>query len=159
MKRCVVDTNVAIVANGDSKHALQCRLAAVKFLRQLIADGTVVVDVDRAIESEYRRHLAPKGQPGVGDQFYRMVINSAPNLVDRVMLPRNEQGDYVDFPGDPQLAGFDPSDRKFAALACRESIPVVNAVDSDWLHAYDALAQNGIVVDFLCGCNKKDWFA
>ncbi len=56
-------------------------------------------------------------------------------------------------------AGFDPNDRKFAALAKRERILAVNAMDRDWLDKRTVLAANGIRVEFLCGCDAARRFA
>lgn len=160
-----MDTNVPIVANGrpDPAHgsrapSIACRIAAVERLMALIEHGTVVLDVDGQIQAEYQRHLNPRGQPGVGDRFYELIINSHPGRVERVALPLSSDGNYSDFPPDPALAGFDRSDRKFAALSRRETIPVVTATDSDWLHLRGALELNGIKIDFVCGCDQDDWY-
>jgi hypothetical protein len=110
------------------------------------------------MQAEYHRYLSPHGQPGVGDLFYLEVLNSAPGRVERIDLPKNAAGEYVDFPTTVELATFDLSDRKFAALARREAIPVVNATDSDWLDHVAALAADGIVVHLVCGCDRRHWF-
>jgi hypothetical protein len=55
-------------------------------------------------------------------------------------------------------ANFDPSDRKFAALARREQVSVANATDSDWLDHRVTLNDNGIRVTFLCSCDRTTWF-
>lgn len=165
MRRCAVDTNVPIVANGrvdptesSPPPSLECRLQAVSRLKQVLAEGTILLDTAGEIQGEYRRHLRPSGQPGVGDRFYQEVINSLPGRVERVDLPRHASGEYEDFPVDPALAGFDLSDRKFAALGRRERVPVVTATDSDWLDHRDALEANGVQIEFVCGCERDDWF-
>jgi hypothetical protein len=81
-----------------------------------------------------------------------------PARVRRVPLPLAAGGGYADFPDDPALANFDPSDRKFAALARKTKTPVTNAIDSDWADNMDALKANGIAVNFLCGYDKEKWF-
>lgn len=109
-----MDTNVPIVANGrpdpgngNRPPSVACREAAVIRLLTILSDGTVVLDEDGAIETEYRRHLSPRGEPGVGDRFYLQVLNSAPGKVERVALPKTARGTYADFPIDPELAKFD----------------------------------------------------
>ena len=165
MSRCVVDTNVAIVANGrpdpDDRRppSIACRIAAVTFLSKVVNKGTVLLDVEGAIQDEYRRHLNPRGAPGVGDRFYQVVLHSSPNLVERVILPKKINGEYEDLPQSLIVAGFDPSDRKFAALARREGVPVHNATDSDWIEHAPALAAEGVQVVNLCGCDANGWFA
>lgn len=165
MSRSVVDTNVAIVANGrpdpedPRPPSIPCRRAAVTFLSELVKNGTVILDVEGAIQAEYRNRLNPTGAPGVGDRFYQEVLHSSPHLVERVDLPKRPDGDYEDLPQSLIDAGFDPSDRKFAALACKEGVPVHNAIDSDWIEHSIILDAEGIQVTNLCGCDKDSWFA
>lgn len=161
MIRCVVDTNVAVVANGrDTNASIDCRLASIAFLKKLIARGRTTLDLGGEIQAEYRRHLNPSGQPGVGDLFYQMILSGALAQVERVELRRDEaSGEFCDFPSDPALNGFDESDRKFVAAACAAGVPVANAVDSDWLDYKQPLRANGVVVDFVCGCDVTKWHA
>lgn len=164
MIRCVVDTNVPVVANGrpDPKEArvpaIECRIAAVQFLQRLIASGRLVLDLAGDIQAEYRRYLLPTGQPGVGDRFYQIALQSAPHLVERVDLLRRSDGEYAALPQSLVDRGFDPSDRKFAALARQEGIPVFNSTDSDWIEADDILAEEAIEVRHLCGKDVRRWF-
>jgi hypothetical protein len=164
MRRWVVDTNVPIVANGRVgpndrlPHSIECREAAVRFLLDVLGSGKILVDLEGAIQAEYRTYLNPRGQPGVGDRFYQAVLNSAPHHLERVSLPRRHDGEYADLPQTVIDVGFDRSDRKFAALAKKEDATVANATDSDWLNHLDTLQAAGIVVHFVCGCDKNGWF-
>jgi hypothetical protein len=163
VKRFVVDTNVAIVANGRPEPGQQrppsidCRLRAVERLRELNEKGIILLDVDGAIQEEYRRHLNPRGQPGVGDRFYQIVLQSPPEIVERVELPKRS-GEYVDCPSALIAEGFDPSDRKFAAMARRGRATVLNATDSDWIGHAATLRRERITVDNICGCDMDAWF-
>ncbi len=165
MSRCVVDTNVPIVANGRLVPAdsfipsVDCRIAAVVFLRETLASGKVLLDLDGEIQAEYRTHLSPSGEPGVGDRFYREVLNSAPHLIERIALAKRDDGEYEALPQALIKANFDRSDRKFAALGKQENAPVINATDSDWLNHRTTLESNGIRVRFICGCDTSKWFA
>lgn len=164
MSRCVVDTNVPIVANGNADPgdvrppSISCRIAAVTFLREMLQSGIVLLDLEGQIQEEYRRYLRPSGQPGVGDRFYQVILHSAPLLVERVDLPKRPDGEYVDLPQSLIDEKFDPSDRKFAALARRQNAPIFNATDSDWLNHGQTLAAEGIRVEHLCGPDKASWF-
>ena len=110
------------------------------------------------MQSQYRRYLHPQGQPGVDDQFYRMIVNSSPSRVERIDLPIDrDTNEFLDFPDDARLADFDPSDRVFAVAARVSGVPVSNATDSDWLNHYSALSDNGISVEFLCGRDPSSW--
>lgn len=166
MKRAVVDTNVPIVANGrpdpsagSRVPSLDCRLAAIDFLQALLLSGRVLLDLAGEIQAEYARHLNPSGQPSVGDRFYLAVLQSAPQRIERIHLPKAADGRFDDFPDNPTLASFDQSDRKFAALARRAKAPVVVATDSDWVDFCAALVRSGVKVEFLCGCDVNAWFA
>lgn len=166
MTRVVVDTNVPIVANGrpdPSKGgrppSVSCRAAAIEFLIETRRSRRVLLDLSGEIQREYKKYLDPKGEPGVGDRFYLDVLMSAPVRVERIELPRTPDGSYLDFPEDPALEDFDPSDRKFAALARRGRAPVANATDTDWLHHRAALEANEISIEFVCGTGDCDWFA
>ena len=156
MRRRVVDSNVLVVANGRQTNAsVHCRTAAVEALRDLLGRGRIVVDRAGAMIEEYRRYCHPKGQPGVGDRFYREILmNYAAEKVERIGLSQRNDGSFADFPDDPALAAFDPSDRKFAAAARKAGVPVMNATDSGWLIHHEALARNGIEVEFVCGMDQ-----
>ena len=165
MTRWAIDTNVPVVANGrhdgDRQLDPECREAAIRFLTNVCDKNKkehIVVDAAGEIVKEYGKKLRPSGQPGVGDRFYRAVLSDW-TLCRRVCLPKRPDGEYADLPQDVINARFDPDDRKFAALAKRERVPVVNAVDSDWLDARDVLAENGVRVKLVCGCDKARWFA
>jgi hypothetical protein len=164
MSRCVVDTNVPIVANGNPDPddtrppSISCRTAAVTFLMKLLDTGTVLLDLEGGIQDEYRRYLRPSGQPGVGDRFYQVVLHSSPRLVERVELSKRSDGEYADLPQSLIDAKFDPSDRKFASLARRENVPVYHATDRGWINHAKILAAEKIQVEHLCGCDKEKWF-
>jgi hypothetical protein len=167
--RFVVDTNVAIVANGASRAksndgvlekvpSVLCRIAAVEFLVELLRDHKILLDSGGEIQSEYRRYLSPVGQPGVGDRFYLEVLNSHPDRIERMDIPLAPNGEFVDLPIEVQASAFDRSDRKFAALAKKSDEIVVNSTDSDWLEHFGLLTDKGIKVRFLCGENADTWF-
>ncbi len=157
MARYVIDTNVAIVANGAENVTIDCQLAAVETLRNVVNKGVIVVDAAGEIRDEYRRHLDPRGQPGVGDRFYLEVINCHPDRTMQVHLPKREDGEFQDLPQAVIDAGFDPSDRKFAAAAKKSNSPVYNATDSDWVEKQQVLEAAGIMIVFLCGCQPEKW--
>lgn len=165
MSRCVVDTNVAIVANGRPDPSdlrppsINCRIASVSLLVRIVKDGRALLDLEGEIQAEYRRHLNPSGAPGVGDRFYQEVLRSAPNLVERISLGIRPDGEYADLPQPIIDAGFDPSDRKFVALACKENVPLFISTDTDYIEHEAVLAGSGVRVEYLCGCEVDTWFA
>jgi len=157
MTAVVVDTNVAVVANGRAKQAsLACVKACISALVKAVREQIVVADLGLRIFSEYRAHLSPSGQPGVGDMFFKHVWLNQANVqhCELVELHPVSAGDddFEEFPGDPELARFDRSDRKFvaAAVASKNHPAVLNASDTDWWHCQECLARHGIQIVFLC---------
>ena len=158
MPRYVIDTNVPIVANGsDVAVVVDCRIAAVELLELAMRKGIIFLDRAGEIQEEYRRHLNPRGQPGVGDRFYLEVINSNPRKVVRVDIGKRADGEDEDLPQAIIDAGFDRSDRKFAAVAMKAKAKVHNAVDADWVEKRAVIEASGIPVVFLCGCDPALW--
>ena len=152
----VVDTNVAVAANGRITHAdAKCQLACIVALKALIERGIVVIDSSGLILAEYRGRLQSSGQPGTGDALYKYLIDNQYDsgrckIVDITLDELTGEIDH--FPKDPALAGFDNDDKKFvaAAIASGVACPVINAVDNGWSDYEKPLADNGVVVKQLC---------
>jgi hypothetical protein len=158
MSAYVVDTNVPLVANGfHEKASVDCVLACIALLRK-VRNAIVCLDDLGKILAEYNRKLNIAGQPGVGDEFYRWLHErqAMPEHCERVQIhschESHEPENYEEFPSDPELASFDPSDRKFVAVALTSKYhpPIVNATDSDWWNQRAVLERNGITIQFLC---------
>ena len=135
----VVDTNVAMGANGRETHAdARCQLACVERLKSLAAGEVVAIDDRGLILDEYRGRLNFSGMPGVGDVFLKHVFNNQyrDDRVQRVAVTPSED-DRRGFEELPENA-FDRSDRKFLAVAVVGEAVVLNATDSDW-HEHAAL--------------------
>lgn len=147
----VVDTNVAIAANGRNTHAdTRCREACVKKLEYMVKEGVVAVDDDGQIIDEYRNHLRFSGMPGVGDAFFKHVFNyqHQNSRVQRVKLTLSEDDrkGYEELP----VNKFDRSDRKFLAVAVVANAVVLNATDSDWQEHEDLMGELEVKVKQLC---------
>lgn len=147
----VVDTNVAIVANGRGTHAdLQCRLTCVKQLESVAASEVVAIDQGDSILEEYRKHLSLSGSPGVGDKFVKHVFDNR-YQEDRVLRvditpSKDDLRGFEELP----VNTFDRSDRKFLAVAVVAKAVVLNATDSDW-DVHEALMNRlGVKVKQLC---------
>jgi hypothetical protein len=154
----VVDTNVALVANGMCEGVtLLCRIAAIDFLEALIHKGRIAVDLEGEIEAEYRRRLSV-GTPGVGSRFLQKFFSEAAHRIERVSAPIDRQGNAKTFKFDGSLKRFDMSDRKFVAVSVQSKFPVYNATDSDWLEHREELTKRGVKIEFLCGDVQRNWF-
>ena len=157
MKAFAVDTNVLVVANNKTPEAgPECVRACVDALEGIQKKGLLVLDEAMLIFQEYQNHCSFSGQPGVGDAFFKWVHDNRYNdhRCERVALTPSSDADqeFEAFPADPDLAGFDPSDRKFVAvaLASTRKPTLLNAVDSDWWDYREALSRNGVKLIFLC---------
>jgi len=153
--RAVVDTNVAVTANGHSVQAsLVCVHTCVTRLLQLHERGKIILDTSWLVIREYKDNLSQSGQPGVGDAFLLWVLQNwkNPEVSEIYHLDCDQQNpeDFVAFPKDPVLEPFDREDRKFAALAAISGAPVWDAVDPDWWEYREAFQRHGIQIDFLC---------
>lgn len=159
----VVETNVAIAANGRDTHAgLACQYACVDLLEKLTrlkSKYTILLDDCELIVDEYKRHLNYRGQPGIGDAFFK-YLHDHKYSGDRVALIRVTQNDD-DRRGFDELPEntFDKSDRKFLAVAVVGNGTVFNAMDPDWHEHKNFIAGLGVIVEQLCpehGCVVGD---
>ena len=154
----IVDTNVALVANGEWKQDSEdCEETCVRRLREImIGKVKLALDDQRRIIEEYRKKLRPDGQPGVGDAFLKWVeINwTDEERCDRVSITpiENSKTEFKEFPKDKELENFDPDDRKFVAVAHKhpEKPPILQAVDAQWWDFREALSRHGVRVEFIC---------
>jgi len=82
-----------------------------------------------------------------------VLINQAnPQRCEKVTITQIAENDFAEFPRSPSLEKFDPSDRKFVAVALTHHAQpaIANAVDSDWRNYELALKEHGIELNFLC---------
>ncbi len=151
MTAFVVDTNVAIVANGRGTDiGPECRLTCVKKLRAVTEHDVVAIDDGGAILEEYKRHLRFSGMPGMGDKFFKHVFDYQ-YRAERVRLVAvtPSEDDRRGFEELPENM-FDPSDRKFLAVAVVAKAVVLNATDSDWDEHAVLMEELGVKVSQLC---------
>lgn len=152
----VIDTNVAIVANGGEYLDTDpsCVEATIVFFEKIYEGQKVAIDDAFLILDEYMSHLNPSGQPGSGDKFMKWVYDNQgnPEYCTRVAITAHERREFIEFPEDIELQKFDRSDRKFVAVAVKApyDTKIANATDSDWWIFKDKLRKNGIEIDFVC---------
>ena len=150
----VVDTNVLLVANGGPTHSGSCKLACASQLIAIQTSGCVVLDYGHEILEEYARKQSSSGQPGIGFQFWKWLLNTK-NSTDHctyVEITKAELSGYLEFPDHEGLNNFDPSDRKFVAVTVAHGSwpPIFQAADSKWWGWQAALKECGVSVKFLC---------
>jgi hypothetical protein len=157
MNEVIVDTNIILIANEQNdKVAYFCYRACVKFLLEN-ENSRVVVDFERNIRREYANKIILDKPRGIGARFYIKLLQYHPDKVRQVEL-NNIDDDYPDFPKAASLEKFDRSDRKFAALSVKTGISVSAATDRGWVDFSDALFENGVKLNLICGCDKSAWF-
>lgn len=151
MTGVVVDTNVAMVANGRGTRAdAACRAACVERLKAVVASEIVVVDERGLIFEEYAKRLRWAGAPGVGDAFFKHVFDNQCQPERCLRVPVTPSGD--DQRGFEELPpnSFDRSDRKFLAAAVVGRATVLNATDSDWAEHAALVNSLAVEVEQLC---------
>ena len=151
----VIDTNVAVVANGKTEQAdPTCILECVARLRQLRSENVLLLDNRNLILDEYRKNLHPSGQPGPGDSFFKWLFENQenPKHCRKVAITPHPDRGFEEFPVDPSLSSFDRDDRKFVAVALAGGTGprVLNASDTDWWLFRRSLQEHGVDVDFIC---------
>lgn len=150
----VVDTNVPMVASKRHPAASPlCVANCVSAVRSIMHGTPLVLDDQWHIIGEYRQQLSKLDAQSVGYEFLAYILQNR-TVLDRCCFVRITPQDesYAEFPGASELAGFDRSDRKFAAVARAhpDHPPVLNAVDSDWWHFREVLDRYNVHVDFVC---------
>jgi hypothetical protein len=155
-RKCnVVDTNVLVIANHRDGGSYSCANNCAQILLSIKKNGTIVLDGDDRILSEYRVYCCVAGQPGLGDSFVRWVHDNIGrrDLVQCVNItPHLGPHQFQEFPEHDELAQFDPADEVFVAVSNShpEHPPIVQAADSKWWGWKEALRERGIGVEFVC---------
>lgn len=157
MTTVIIDTNVPIVANGDSAASPDCQDRCIDALLDVTSNGRIAVDASGLIVEEYGHQLMA-GQPGVGHEFLRWVFNNQwdESRCDQVVITQvpgsSDPNAFVEFPDAPALSAFDPSDRKFVAVAAAhpDHPPILEAADAKWIGWAPALEGAAVTVEFVC---------
>ena len=163
MDAVIVDTNVIVIANGETDHAsLDCVERCQQRLKQITFQCIkTVVDDKWRILNEYRRNANVVRQKGVGDGFVKRLLQnwSYPDICTMIKItPLAGNGtEFEEFPNDDEaLKDFHKNDRKFIAVALAhqrdtgETAAILLAIDRGWLEFMSALASHGINVDLIC---------
>lgn len=158
----VVDTNVIVVANRRGHESYSCANSCGQALLKIRSSGLLVLDTARQILDEYFQNCSPFNRRGVGDAFVKWVHDNQgrSDLIQTITITplQSDPSNFKEFPPHSGLAKFDPSDRKFVAVANTHPTkpPILQATDSKWLDWKDSLLECGITVKFLCPNEIKE---
>jgi len=158
-EKFLIDTNVPLTANNaikcpeDSQDWLDCAKQCILLLETIVkTKAGLVLDNTDEIFNEYSNKLSYRGQPGLGDKFFKWVHDNRFSFPeeDRVAITCDEES-YLEFPKHPDLANFDPSDKKFIAVANAhpQKPTIFEATDSKWWGWRKSLKAVGISDHFL----------
>jgi hypothetical protein len=155
---CIVDTNVVIAANGEDlldEEQYCCIVPCIEFLEHVTKGRCrLVLDEGYEIIREYQHKFDMNKQKGFGVAFIKWAWDNCRNTSKIVLVPITPSKDsYTEFPQHAGLADFDPSDRKFVAVANaypnRKKPVIAQAMDSKWHKWEKALLEVGISVHFV----------
>jgi hypothetical protein len=151
----VIDTNVILIANRMHEGVSEsCFRACVAKLENIKITGRVALDAGREIIKEYLNKSRIKNGKGSGNAFILWLHKNIANekYCEWVHITPHPAKGWVEFPDNEALGHFDPSDRKFVAVAAKhkEKPPILQAADSKWLGWAPHLKKHGIIVEFLC---------
>lgn len=157
MKRkvVVIDTNVLLVAEGLSDFSRPCEAKCGSLLRTIQRERIIVLDTGREILAEYGKKLKErKGQRGLGYEFWKWLVNTKVSHArcETVDLTPHPDRRYTEFPDHAGLVEFDPSDRKFVAVAAAhpDRPEIVQAGDCKWWGWRHPLSECGILLNLPC---------
>ncbi len=161
--KAVIDTNVLLVANGQHPDVSpDCVIECVLRLQAMEKGGVTVIDDGYRILGEYLNKTRTNPPRGVGDLFLKYLLRNIGNTarVEQVSLTEGPDNAFADFPDPVLQANFDPSDRKFAAVAHAhpDKPPVWQAADCKWLDWWPALQEAGVAVEFLCPDDARGFY-
>lgn len=150
--RVIIDTNVLIVANRASDQAdIECEANAARTLYDAMRNRIILIDTHSLAISEYATYCHRSGQPGIGDLFFKSLLDNIANQSRVIRVDIGSEPEEIDRLIPDKLSNFDPSDRKWIALSIAGSADwIVNATDSDWTQRKDDLDEAGVCVLELC---------
>jgi hypothetical protein len=154
--RIIVDTNVPATANHKSTNAsTECVNSCIHRLKEVMTNGILVIDDKWLIIQEYKKVLNEEDKLRVGNLFLKWVLRNRENIqkCEKVSITQISENVFAEFPNaDTALEKFDPSDRKFVAVALThpDKPPILNAMDSDWKIFETVLTKHGLVIENLC---------
>ena len=156
-EQVIVDTNVLLAGTAKADHlSVDCILKCIETLAEIKKNCRLVLDRSGNILEEYRKKIKAIGSPLTpGQSFLVWIFENNYNPVHCKLVDIHPSGDdrkYLEFPDAADLVGFDPSDKKFVAVAIAsgDNPPILFASDRGWIRYRAALENNNVSVRELC---------
>ncbi|MBE0640041.1 MAG: hypothetical protein IH598_16110 [Bacteroidales bacterium] len=155
MDEFVVDTNVPLIARGESHMSTDCELACARFIENFLRGRQIlVIDDDFELIGEYMNQIPLSGPVNFANRFLKWLFENQGNShrVKQVKINLYDSGSNEENLKGLLAINIDPSDLKFIAVAFANfgKAPIAEASDSKWIGWERALHDLGIKVDFLC---------
>jgi hypothetical protein len=155
MAEFIIDTNVSIIAQGNSEYSENCQEQCASFMESIkYENNIVVIDSDYDLLVEYEKNAARYRQDNYLREFVKWLHRYKDNTskVKKVSINPDSEKGYIEVPQTLHDLNFDWSDRKFVAVAIANNkiAPIIEAGDSKWIGWEIALNNEGISVIFLC---------
>lgn len=153
--RYLVDTNVLISANGkDEDTPEECILSCIHQLESIKESGKVVLDNGWLVLKEYLGNVNSDNGGGVGSQFLQYILSHQwdTDSVECREITDDGNDSFNEYPSDPLLSSFDPSDKKFIALCAldTQNSVIIEATDTDFWKYEIPMSRSGIEISFIC---------
>ncbi len=152
MNKAIIDANVMILAGTPVRSIpndmLYCYEKCVDYIEQFMDDNNgVFLDAQGEILKEYENSFRNNEYPNMSTEFLKWALVHA----EFVALNEIEPNVYIPYPDNAKLKGFDPSDRKYIALAYKhpQKPDIIEGTDSKWWGIKQELADNGITLVFI----------
>ena len=154
--KIILDTNVptmaAIAPNKCSSDKLEIQKKCIDYIYNLTKGKTkLVLDMGYEIFNEYINNV--EKNTNIGDIFLKWLYSyiAKIDMSNFLMLEKDDNKEFVSFPINEDTKNFDPSDRKFVALANihPEKPPIIEGTDAKWWGYKEAFLKYGIKIHFL----------
>ncbi len=156
----ILDTNILIMADGNqsSQASIDCQLACIALIESVKnGDARLVLDNQDFVLNEYKQNFRASGQ--INGEFLIWLLSSIYDQRFFALIESPSNVNVLDhFPSTDDFGAFDPSDRKWIALACAYAeqndgyiAEIMQAADSKWCNFCKAFVDHGILCTFLCG--------
>jgi hypothetical protein len=117
------DTNVLIIANNDPQHVdpskfnqelhTSCNERLIEAIKSQSGQLLILLDVEGEIIKEYKSYASFAGNPGLGDYFFKWLIDHEYNSKINICRTQTKEGLFEPFKKHTKFSKLDKGDIKF----------------------------------------------